>query len=390
MIVLEPRFFLLVAGCWISLALAPSRFRPLVLTVWGLAFYAVFATAHLPLIVALTLVTHFLSSARISWPAIALLLGGLAYVKLHGNIVRLAPPTPLDSVEATILVPLGFSYLVFELVHVAVERRRQRVRDTSLLKLAAFALFFPCRVAGPLKRYNEFTSAVANAEISLENVYRGSLRIMLGVFKKVALADVLGLAVSEVTYAETSLDAWRIALAYSLQIYLDFSAYSDIAIGASRILGIRIPENFSWPYLSRNIQEFWARWHITFSFWLRDYVFNELGRKLFRTPLRSQPHLIAVISYVATFTLAGAWHGLTPGFLAWGAYHGLLLSAFYLYRRWVPAAAVASPLYQSRVVSVVCAALTFFAVTIGWVFFIADVPTTLRLLGLMFRPAWAR
>lgn len=386
MIVLELRFFLLIAGCWISLALAPSRWRPLVLTVWGLAFYAVFAAAHLPLIVALTLVTHFLSSARISWPAIALLLGGLAYVKLHGNIVQLAPSTPVDSV----LVPLGFSYLVLELVHVAVERRRQRVRDRSLLQLAAFALFFPCRVAGPLKRYNEFTSAVANAEISLENVYHGTLRIMLGIFKKVALADVFGLAVSEVAYAETSLDAWRIAIAYSLQIYLDFSAYSDIAIGASRILGIGIPENFSWPYWSRNIQEFWTRWHITFSFWLRDYVFNELGRRLFRSPLRSLPHLIAVISYLTTFTLAGAWHGLTPGFLAWGAYHGLLLSAFYLYRRCVPAAAVASPLYQSRAVSVVCAALTFFAVTIGWVFFIADVPTTLRLLGLMFRPAWAR
>jgi alginate O-acetyltransferase complex protein AlgI len=226
---------------------------------------------------------------------------------------------------------------------------------------------------------------VSRANISIENLYHGGLRIMAGLFKKVALADFLGLTVAEVSYVATPLHAWKVVLAYSLQIYLDFSAYSDIAIGLSRLMGIRVPENFRAPYLSENIQEFWNRWHISLSSWVRDYIFMEVGRRLFKTHLRSRSTVVAAACYLTTFTVIGAWHGLTPNFLVWGVYHGLLLVGYHLYKTWLPTAVVTHRLYQSRAGAWAGIGLTFFFVTVGWVLFMVDLPKGLNLLHLMFR-----
>jgi len=195
--------------------------------------------------------------------------------------------------------------------------------------------------------------------------------------------DSFALIASEVSYAETPLHAWKAMLAYSLQIYLDFSAYSDMAIGASRVVDIAVPENFNWPYLSRNIQEFWTRWHISLSSWARDYVFSPMGRELFKSPMRMSPTLIAALSYVTTFLVIGAWHGLTAGYLAWGLYHGLLVTGYYVYRANVPAAVARHRLFESRLADVAGAGVTFLLVTIGWVPFVVDTPHALPLLRLL-------
>src|SRR5688500_1571199 len=126
---------------------------------------------------------------------------------------------------------------------------------------------------------------------------------------------VLALTVAESAYVRSTPHAWIVLLAFALQIYLDFSAYSDIAIGFARTLGIRLPENFHWPYLARNVRDFWDRWHVSLSHWMRDYVFLPVGSALFRTRLRRRPAAIAAISYLTTFLSIGAWHGLTAGYL---------------------------------------------------------------------------
>ena len=280
-------------------------------------------------------------------------------------------------------MPLGFSFLAFELLHFAIECHRGRIERPALFDVASFALYFPCRVAGPIKRYGAYQSAVAAAVPTAANVYAGLVRVLIGVAKKVALADFFALTAAEVMYAATPLHVWKVVLAYSLQIYLDFSAYSDIAIGFSRMLGITVPENFNWPYLSPNIQEFWNRWHMTLSGWARDYVFTPSGHALFKTALRTHPAAIATLSCLATFLVIGAWHGLTAGFLVWGAYHALLVTVYYLYRRHVPAALTTSAWLDSSLTTVASIGLTFLLVTIGWVPFMTTLPDATRLLRIM-------
>src|SRR4029453_12795355 len=213
-----------------------------------------------------------------------------------------------------------------------------RIQSVPLLDLLAYALFLPCRIAGPIRRFPEFTAAGRQGRLSPENVYSGVLRILIGLGKKLVIADTLALTCAELIPGQVTSrqHAWTIVLAYTFRIYFDFSGYSDLAIGFLRLLGITVPENFAYPYLAVNIREFWNRWHITLSQWVRDYIFVPTGRTLFRTFLRPWPVLIATLSYLVTFLSVGAWHGLTGAFLVWGAYHGLLLSAHHVIRTKIP------------------------------------------------------
>src|SRR4029077_14813512 len=163
------------------------------------------------------------------------------------------------SSSATILIPLGFSYLSFELLHVVIERHRGRIPELSFPDLLAFVFFAPARVAGPIKRYPDFTAAVREANPSADQVYAGTLRVLLGLAKKLFVADVLALTVAERPDVHSAGHAWIVLLAFTFQIYFDFSAYTDVAIGFSRMLGITLPENFNRPYLAPNIRAFWNR-----------------------------------------------------------------------------------------------------------------------------------
>ena len=176
-------------------------------------------------------------------------------------------------------------------------------------------------------------------------------------------------------------------MAFTVQIYVDFGAYTDVAIGFARMLGIALPENFNRPYLAPNIREFWSRWHMTLSSWVRDYVFLPAGRGLFKTRLRSAPIAIAAVSYLVTFLVVGAWHGVTAPFLLWGLYHGVLLAAYHVIRAKTPVRIAAHPLYRSRFATVCGAALTFLLVAIGWVPFMTTSDGATTLLAAMFGAA---
>ena len=382
---IEPRFVLVVALCWITFAVVQPRFRSHALAFWSLVFYALYAPRAIGLVLAVVALTYVLATRavnarRAKWIVIAVVVGLLAYFKRPAGA---AAAGAIDLQGANPFVPLGFSYLALELMHYAIERSRGRITGGTFVDFAAFALFFPCRVAGPIKRYNDFTASVADAAGSAKDVYHGCFRILSGLFKKAVLADALGRYAADVATATTAGQAWRGMLAYSLSLYLDFSAYSDFAIGVSRLMGIRVPENFNWPYLSANIQDFWNRWHMSLSFWVRDYVFTNMGRQLFKTRLKARPGAIAAASYLTTFLVVGAWHGLSLHFLVWGAYHGLLVTAFHFYKTSLPVSIATSAAYQSRYVSWAGTAFTFVLVTVGWVFFRMDMPSAVRVLRLM-------
>ncbi|HYU26249.1 MAG TPA: MBOAT family O-acyltransferase [Thermoanaerobaculia bacterium] len=369
MIFTELRFVALFVACWITFYLVPRRYRAAVLTFWGAAFYLIYAGPFFVVVLVLAILAFFSGRRAAAWLTGIATVGLLVYFK---------------GTTTSILVPLGFSYLSFELLHVVMERRRGRIEELSLIDLLAFVFFAPTRVAGPIKRYPDFVAAVRDAEPSSANVYAGLLRILFGLAKKYLLADVLALTVAEQTYVSSALHAWIIVFAYSLQIYFDFSAYSDIAIGLGRILGIGLPENFRWPYLAKNIREFWDRWHITLSHWVRDYVFVPVGRTLFRGPLRRSPIVIAAISYLVTFAIVGAWHGLTPAFLLWGVYHGVLLSLYHVVRLKTPVWIADHRWYEARAVRAASVMVTFFCVTLGWVPFMMPLPQAQKMLALMF------
>ena len=384
MLFTEIRFVLLVAGCWLSFVSVPAARRSAVLAAWGAAFYLLYAPGSAPLVFGL-IVTAYVVPSRFWMVPASLTLGLLTFYKFETRPAAVSSLAATNfAAESHVLLPLGLSFLAFELVHFCIERKRGSLGDVTLADYLAYTLFFPCRIAGPIKRYPEFRQAMSAARPSAADVYAGLMRVLIGVGKKVAIADVLGLTVGEIPYADTRAQIAKILLAYTFQIYLDFSAYSDMAIGVSRLFGLASPENFQYPYASQNIQAFWTRWHISLSTWIRDYVFLPFGRWGFTTRLRRTPAVIAVLGYLVAFLAVGAWHGASANFLLWGLYHGALLSAHHVFKRTVAARLAAYAFYDSALMKGASVAVTFGFVAAGWLFFLTDDPhQALRLVRMM-------
>ena len=382
MIFTELRFIALFVAVWLCFTIAPRSWRSTILAVWGIVFYGLYANLFLVVVLALALIVFFSERRRFAVAAGVIVVGLLVYFKAQttsNTIVFQSTGT------GGVLVPLGLSYLSFELLHVLIERHRGKLAQLRLVDLLAFVFFVPARIAGPIKRYPDFTAAVRDAVISWERLYSGFIRILIGLAKKLLVADVLRLTVvMEVNVVASTFHAWRVLLAYAFQIYFDFSAYTDMAIGFACMLGIALPENFRRPYLAPNIRDFWDRWHMTLSHWVRDYVFVPTGRSLFQTRLRRSPIVIATISYLVTFLIVGAWHGLTIAFCVWGLYHGSLLAGYHVIRAKMPPSISAHPLYHSRVAYALSVATTFLCVAVGWVPFMTDWDHASKMLRWMF------
>lgn len=377
--------------------------RAALLMVASLLFYATAVPAHALLIVALLTGVWLLgdwlqaptgddptalSHRRIGLGAgIAVCAGVLAYFKyadfFRDSLRALAPslwPTRLTSpsAAATWGVPLGISFFTFEFIHYLVDAYRRQLQppDTALatpaaqpatplqryLHFAAFALFFPTLLAGPIKRFQQFrgTAPVGRADVAY-----GLSRIVLGLTKKILIADsAASLAIRlQIPDQVTPLGLWIAMYAYAVQIYFDFSGYSDLAIGAARLLGYRVPENFDWPYLASDLSQFWRRWHISLSGWIRDYLYIPLGGNR-RGRARTACNAIVVMS------ICGLWHGPAWHFVAWGAWHGIGLAVTQQFARWTAPNhnGESSPHWIRRVGSTL---LTFHYVCFGWILFAA-------------------
>ena len=238
----------------------------------------------------------------------------------------------LDVPYLHLILPAGISFHTFQSLSYTIDVYRKQLRATrSVVTFATFVLFFPQLVAGPIVRAQDLLPQLDELPaLELQAATAGLFRIVVGLFKKIALADTLALAlVDRVFEAPERFSALEVAAgvyAYALQIYLDFSAYSDIAIGSAQVLGFTLPENFRTPYRSANLQEFWRRWHISLSTWLRDYLYIALGGSkgaAWRTYL----------NLVITMVLGGLWHGASWAFVVWGALHGAGLAVTRYFQR---------------------------------------------------------
>ncbi|RUX27106.1 MBOAT family protein [Mesorhizobium sp. M7A.F.Ca.US.011.01.1.1] len=260
-----------------------------------------------------------------------------------------------------VVLPIGISFFVFQAISYLIDIKRGDVpAERNVIIFGAYKSFFPQLIAGPIVRFRDVGEDFHNPQISMENISAGVARFVHGLLKKVVIADAAG-AISDGCFAVHGADvtitvAWLGALAYAIQIYFDFSAYSDMAIGLGRIFGIRFNENFMRPYSASTVTEFWRRWHISLSTWFRDYVYIPLGGSR-KGSIRTYCNLAIV------FLVTGLWHGAAWTFVIWGLYHG----AFLICEKLVIGNSAAEK--KSQVLRIV---YLLPVVIIGWIIFRAD------------------
>jgi len=249
------------------------------------------------------------------------LLESLAsFLHLSGKVVHNVALESWSSPAFNILLPLGISFFTFEFIHYIVDVHRGSKPLKNFLDFALFASFFPSQIAGPIKRFQDFHKQMMEAPAFKNSQFReGIFLILQGLFKKVVLGDNLGLIVNKGfanVGAMSFSDAWIAVCCFFFQVFFDFSGYTDIGRGSALILGYKVPENFNLPYLAHSPADFWQRWHISLSSWLRDYLYIPLGGSR-GGEWKAQRNILI------TMALGGLWHGASWRFMLWGAMHGV-------------------------------------------------------------------
>ncbi|MFN0058327.1 MAG: MBOAT family O-acyltransferase [Planctomycetota bacterium] len=279
-----------------------------------------------------------------------------------------------------IILPVGISFYTFQSLSYTLDVYRQKIEPCkSLRDFALYIAFFPQLVAGPIVRAADFLPQLKTPRtLSWEKAYSGYSLFVIGLFKKTIIADRLAPFVDEVFNNAGAYDAvttWLAVVAYALQIYCDFSGYSDMAIGAARVIGYELTLNFNLPYIAHSIDNFWHRWHISLSTWLRDYLYIPLGGSR-RGRVRTYVNLLL------TMLLGGLWHGASWMFVLWGAIHGLALAV----TRFI-VSHPSFPATTGRAGKLCGWAITMLVVLVAWVFFRASsMETALLMLRQMFAP----
>ncbi len=338
-------------------------------------------------------------------PAKAVLVGGFVLIlalflamKVPGltlqvsRFLRMLNEQSLATASVLDVRWLGFSYIAFRILHTIRDRQSGRLPPVSLAEYVIYIIFFPALSAGPIDRIERFLGDLRQpVKQSTADWVEAGKRLMIGLFKKFAIADSLALVslgAANALQVRTAGWAWVLLYAYAFQIYLDFSGYTDIAIGTARLMGFRLPENFHAPLLKPNLTQFWNNWHITLTQWFRAYFFNPLTRALRSGKKKLPVALIILITQMATMVMIGLWHGVTWNFVLWGLWHGLGL---FLHNRWSERTkacfARLTPGWQ-KALNAGGMLVTFHYVALGWVFFaLPEVNISLHFFQILFGSA---
>ena len=268
---------------------------------------------------------------------------------------------------------LGISFLTFSAISFLVDVYRKEAEMGSLLDVALYILFFPKVISGPIARYKDFMPQIKNKNYSLENVLAGINRMCIGFAKKLIIADYFGLVIGNMfasfNYGLDNPSFWLLTILYTLQIYYDFSGYSDIAIGLSKMVGIEIKENFDFPYRSTSITEFWRRWHISLGTWFREYLYIPLGGN-------RKGKTRTLINLIIVFLITGLWHGAATIYICWGCLHGICILVERLF---------SENGFVKKIPKAIKWLCTMLLVNIGWVAFRAkDMQEAIYIYKMMF------
>lgn len=347
MLFLEPWFWIFAAVATPLYWICPARLKAIWLSIASAAFFYHFAgPAGIAPIIVLGVFTYFAGLGIAAGRARGLfigacgaLVGALAFYKYSTFLLNnVAAALAIAHVKApgwtlrwrSPAGPLGISFFTFEFIHYLYEVRvhgQKPIRNP--VHFAVFASFFPTLACGPIKRFPEFVPQLVTPRTpDITEVVGAGQRIIRGLFKKICLADLLAeyIKVFEVVPHYTAPLVGALAVLQGFRIYYDFAGYSDIAIGLAQLLGLRVPENFDRPYFSTTLQEFWRRWHMSLSSWIRDYVYIPLGG--------NRAH--RAFNVLTAMLLCGLWHGAAWNFALWGLYHGTGLAVEAGARRWQP------------------------------------------------------
>lgn len=347
----------------------------------SLAFYAWWGLAYLPLIL-ISIVCNFVIGTALNsrlnlacrrtllWIGLVFNLALLGYFKYANFVVDNWNAIAGSNITiAHVVLPLAISFFTFQKIAYLVDSYRGEAAGYNFVDYALFVTFFPQLIAGPIVHHKEVVPQFQNSQawqLSRTNIAMGLSILGIGLFKKVMIADTFAVFADKGFNATVPLsfsEAWIAALSYTFQLYFDFSGYTDMAIGAALMFNIRLPLNFNSPYKALDIQEFWRRWHITLSRFLRDYLYVPLGGNRLGE-IRTYANLFA------TFLLGGLWHGASWMFVIWGALHGFALIINRLWRK----SGISLP-------APVAWCLTFVFVTVAWVFFRAkDIASAMNIL----------
>lgn len=319
------------------------------------------------------------------WTGVACVLAIFLFFRYRAVVVRgllsLAGAAPDTALSAA--VPLGLSFYSFEAIGYLVDARQGRIKNNPFSKLFSFVMFLPTLMAGPILRFRELGPQLGFAKpFELSMLLRGLDRLVLGLVQKNLIANTLSGWVAEGFLPNairngTTIDSWAMAVAFGLEIYFDFAAYSNMAIGVAQLIGIALPENFRFPYHAVSPPDFWNRWHMSLSRWIRDYLFFPVNARFKGAPLPLYASLLGIMA------LVGVWHGVGWGFVLWGTMHGAYLV---LYRIWENLRDRRLPgLAKSRLVAWGWRIFTLAAVTAAWVpFRAATGRDAFGMLGSMF------
>ena len=364
----------------------PRRFRNLLLFLASLIFYAWGEPVYIVLMLFSSVVdySHGLLMEKFDGrpgvrralliSSVAINLSLLGFFKYAGLVVStLNAALSLSIPVPSVALPVGISFYTFQTMSYSIDvYRRNCPAQRDPIAFGCYVTMFPQLIAGPIVRYVDVMREINGRRETFEGFYLGIRRFLVGLAKKLILANGVGMlwdSVSAQPAASLSaLSAWLGVLAYAFQIYFDFSGYSDMAIGMGRMFGFQFPENCRYPYVSRSVSDFWRRWHITLSTWFREYLYIPLGGNRVRVPRN-------IFNLAVVWMATGLWHGASWNFLLWGAYFGaVLIAEKFLYGKAL-----------SRAPGFVGWAYTALVVLVGWVFFaLDDLGRGAAYLGAMF------
>lgn len=345
----------------------PNRFKNYVLLIFSIIFYLFGGPSYLLLLLSVVLIDYVgailiekTSNRKLFFVlTIILNVGILVFFKYTGFFLRnINGLFNLNLYIPKIVLPIGISFYTFQAMSYVIDVYRKKVElQKNFFTLLLYVSLFPQLVAGPIVRYETIEKSLKNRKTTFDDFCYGAERFILGFTKKIIIANQMG-KLADTIFSSSTIDspiAFLGGLAYMFQIYFDFSAYSDMAIGMGRMFGFKFLENFNFPYISKSITEFWRRWHISLSTWFRDYVYIPLGGN--RKGIKRQ-----ILNMLIVWTLTGFWHGAEWNFIIWGLYYFVfLVLEKYLLKK-----------VLDKIPSIISHLYTLIIVYIGWIIFRCD------------------
>lgn len=380
-------YFLFLPAVWLIFYWSPERFRWLVLLAASLGFYAALKVPYLlAVLVGVTLLSWCCGKALAATPEgrqrTLIFWGGVG-----GNVAILAvlKVVPVLQGEPSLWVSIGVSYFVFQAISYLADINLELIEPEKhfghlLLSLA----FFPKLLQGPIERSGELLPQLKQPYVfDYDNMRSGLLLFAWGLFKKVVIADRLALYVNAVygdVHAYSGLPLLLATYFYALQIYFDFSGYTDMALGTARLFNVRLTQNFNSPYLATSVADFWRRWHISFSRWILDYIFKPLQMQW-----RNGKDFGTAAALLVTFLACGIWHGISWGFVVWGGLHGVYMASAVFWRPYQKKLHKVLKIEKTKALKVWQTLVTFNLVSFAWIFFRAkSIPDSVHIVTNLF------